>query len=170
MRKSKILISILIGIFLVGCTENEVVKEEPVVDPPQEIGKPFDFYVLDENSTGYDAILDTFCWEEEEVDKTCSLEPTPPNELLKRETHISLTRESKVSFSFPASDSDRIYLTNPEKIELIQIGKDGESTFEVIDKQFTAPKEKGVYYYSAILTWDGDLKGEAIYAFSLSVR
>jgi len=53
---------------------------------------------------------------------------------------------------------------------LIQIGKDSESTFEVINKQFTAPNEKGIYYYSAILTFDGDLKGEAIYAFSLSVR
>ena len=81
-----------------------------------------------------------------------------------------MAQESKVSFSFTVSGADRLYLTNPEKIELIQIGKDEESTFEVTNKQFTAPKEKGVYYYSAILTWDGDLKGEAIYAFSLSVR
>ena len=157
MRKSKILIGILICIFLVVCSEKEEVKEEPFVEPTQEIGKPFDFYVLDENSSGHNAILDMFCWEEEEDGKTCSLEPTPPNELLKTETHFSLAKESKVTFSFAASDADSLYLTNPEKIELIQIGKDGESTFEVIDKQFTAPKEKGVYYYSAILTWDGDV-------------
>ena len=76
----------------------------------------------------------------------------------------------EVSFSFTVSSADLLYLTSPDKVELIQIGKDGESTFEVINQQFTAPKEKGVYYYSAILTWDGDLKGKAIYAFSLSVR
>ncbi len=90
---------ILICIFLAGCSEKEEVKEEPLVKPTQEIGKPFDFYVLDENSTGYDAILDMFCWEEEEVDKTCSLEPTPPNELLKR-NRINLNTRIKGFFFF----------------------------------------------------------------------
>ena len=62
---------------------------------------------------------------EEEDDKTCSIEPTPPEELLKRETHLSVAQEAEVSFSFTVSDAEPLYLTNPEKVELIQIGKDG---------------------------------------------
>ncbi len=159
----------LIGIFLVGCSVKEEVKEESLVDTPQEIGKPFDFGVHNENSA-YGGIIDTYCWDQEEDDKTCSIEPTPPQELLKGETHMSVAQEAEVSFSFIASDKDRLYLTSPEEFVLIQTGKDEESTFEVINQKFTAPKGKGVYYYSAILTWDGDLKGKAIYAFSLSIR
>ena len=60
MRKSKILISILICIFLVGCSEKEEVKEEPIVESTQEIGKPFDFGVHSDECVHWCiSILDT---------------------------------------------------------------------------------------------------------------
>lgn len=169
MGKTKILFIILIGIFLVGCSKNDVIEEEPLVDSSQEIGQPFDISVHDGDQTN-NLKLDSFCWAEEEEDKTCSIEPRPPHELLQGATHLSVEKGANISLSLRTSDPSWLYLLSPEKIDLVQIHKGEKSTFEVTSKQFFAPKEKGVYYYSAILTWDGDQKGEAIYAFSLSVR
>ena len=114
--------------------------------------------------------MDKYCWEVE--GKTCALEATPPEELLQGMTPISVDQGEKISFSLPHHIrlNSVTELLQPHKIELIQTKKDETSTFEVTNKEFTAPNEKGVYYYSAILTFDGDIKGEAIYAFSLSVR
>ena len=116
-------------------------------------------------------IEDKYCWEVE--GKTCELEATPPKERLQLqgEQPMRLDQGEKITFSLSASNPNSLTeLLQPDKIELIQTKKDEISTFEVTNREFTAPNEKGIYYYSAIFTFDGDIKGEAIYAFSLSVR
>lgn len=173
MRKTKIILLILIGIFLVGCSKNveEDLPKEPIEETSIEIGNPPNVYIVFDDH-GTPVTLDKYCWDEEENDKTCSIEPTPPEELLRGQTHLSVAQGAELSFSLPAPypSSSATELLQPDKIELIQTKKDEKSTIEVTNKEFTAPNEKGVYYYSAILTFDGDIKGEAIYAFSLSVR
>ena len=173
MGKTKIISLILISIFLVGCTKNveEDLPKEPPMKISNEIGNPPNiFIVFDDHGTP--VTLDKYCWNEEENDKTCSIEPTPPEELLRGETHLSVAQGAELSFSFPAPypSSSATEPLQPDKIELIQTKKDETSTFEVKNDEFKAPNEKGVYYYSTILTFYEDIKGEAIYAFSLSVR
>jgi len=170
LRKIKIILAILIGILLVGCTKNieEDLPKEPLEETSKEIGNPPEVALIS-GTLGIPLTLDKYCWEEE--GKTCALEATPPKELLQEKHPIRLDQGEKVTFSLSASNPNSLTeFLQPDKIELIQTKKDEISTFEVTNKEFTAPNEKGIYYYSAILTFDGDIKGKAIYAFSLSVR
>jgi hypothetical protein len=169
--KMKIILLILTGIILIGCSKT--VEENLPKEPPKVISNGIEnppIFRIVSGDHGTPGTLDKYCWEEEE--KTCALEATPPKERLKGIHPIRLDQEEKITFSLSTSElnSATEQLIQPDKIELIQTKNDEESTFEVKNKEFTAPNEKGIYYYSAILTFDGDIKGEAIYAFSLSVR
>lgn len=161
---------ILIGIFLVGCAKNveEDLPKEPLEETSKEIGNPpnVNLYSGDQTVAGTE---DIYCWEAE--GKTCTLEATPPEERLQGIHPMRVDQGEKITFSLSASNLNSLTeILLPNKIELIQTKKDETSTFEVTNREFTAPNEKGIYYYSAIFTFDGDIKGEAIYAFSLSVR
>ena len=169
MKKVKIILIILIGIFLVGCSENDIIEEVIPEEPTEELLSSPDvsLHVGDLTING---TLDRYCWEEGGT--TCSLEPTSPKERLKEERPLRVNPEVKVNIIIGTSDPllFPIELLTPDNIELIQTNKDEKTTIEVENKQFTAPKEEGDYYYSAIFTWDGDQKGQAIYAFSLWVK
>ena len=69
-------------------------------------------------------------------------------------------RRPKEDFHFPAPDSFIVY-----------VDEDGEmKEAEVVDNQIKAPLNEGRYYMSVKAIWNGEVKGEAIYAFSLSVK
>ena len=160
----------ILGIFLIGCSKNveEDLPKKPIEETSIEVGNPPEV-IIGSVELGTQATLDKYCWEEKR--KTCALEATPSKEILQGRRRIRLNQGEKVIFSLAASKPPSLTeLLQPNKIELIQTKNDEEYTFEVKNKEFTAPNEKGIYYYSAILTFDGDIKGEAIYAFSLSVR
>ena len=172
---------LLIGALLVGCVDDEK-DEEEVVQLPRESTEPIAAskgitirpeisIVINENETSLPAtvrsIRDKFCWESEE--KQCSLEPTPSRELLEHEQSTRVRPEEdltfrfsrpKEDFDFPKPDSFKIYVDEDEEMK----------EAEVVDNQIKAPLNEGRYYMSVKAIWSSEVKGEAIYAFSLLVK
>ena len=163
---------VIFGLLLYGCSDDKPVVEEP--HSPQELNlttlKPPMLHVsasAGKKSTFVE--LGKYCWEE--GDKICAIERNDPQELLLGLSAMSIEQGQKISFGF--STSSATYpdqLIEIDKIELVQFYKSEESDVEVIGRDFNAPEEKGRYYYLAKLRWDGEITGEANFAFSLSVQ
>ena len=182
MKKYNVFLLFIIGIILVGCAENpaliglkeevqeasesdesnpETTKEKKVVDSPPEVYVSFD----DHAGT---VRLDVWCWKEESL---CSLEPNPPSEELYgvRPIFVKAGKVFEIIITLDGiPETDHIY--NPDIIELKQIRLGEETEVEVSNKKITAPTEKGRYYYSLKLQWDGEVVGQAFYAFSINVN
>lgn len=174
MAKIWITLTVLIAIFLVACSPNDTIKEKPPSDPlptiSQEIGRPPDLVVVpvfEDKVTS--VILGKYCWEE--VDKICNIVPGEPDELVKGHSSMSVKAGDKIRLVLNTSNpSLPKHLLDIDKINLVQFYKGEETIVEVVDKQFAAPQEPGKYYYSATLRWEGEIKGEANYAFSFAVQ
>lgn len=171
MKFHGLIAAILIGLLLGGCSEEKPVVEEPQLSEEnrQALGKPPEFSVSISGNE-FPAVWDKYCWEDDE--KTCSLQPHPPEEVIKVYNSTSNPKAKlgeEISFHLNTPPESPLF-KQPYSIEIIQFYENEEINVEIIDKKMLAPIEKGKSYYSAILRWDGDLKGEAIYAFSLMVR
>lgn len=161
--------------------DDEKEKEE-VVQLPGEPTEPIEAskgitirpeisIVINENETNLPAtvrsIRDKFCWESEE--KQCSLEPTPSKALLEHEQSTRVRPEEDLTFRFsrPMEDFD---FPKPDSFK-VYVDEDGEmKEAEVVDNQIKAPLNEGRYYMSVKAIWSSEVKGEAIYAFSLLVK
>lgn len=174
LTKTSILFLGLLIILLTACSPNDKAEIKPPAEPSgtlsQELGKPQDLWVgvsKDDNITS--VALGKYCWEEKE--KTCNLEPGKPDELLRGHFSTTVKQGEKIDLRLTISDSTiPDELRTIDKIELIQFYKDEETPVEIVNNHFIAPEEPGRYYYSATLRWEGEIKGEANYAFSFSVQ
>ena len=97
MGNLKIILAIILGIFLVGCSKSveEDLPKEPIEETSIEFGNPPEFAIVSGNH-GTSGTLDKYCWEVN--GKTCALEATPPNERLQGIHPIRLNQEEKVNF------------------------------------------------------------------------
>ncbi|WP_042144450.1 hypothetical protein [Paucisalibacillus sp. EB02] len=173
MKKSFVLLFIMIGVILVGCAENpaligikEKIPESPESEETQIVGKPpgVDVYTIDGSTY---VPLDVYCWKEESL---CSLEPNPPEEQLYNFPPLQVRPGQGITLLLSTDEipeSDHIYY--PDHMELIQIKLDERKEVEINNGEIIAPKESGRYYYSLKLQWDGELKGQAYYVFSVNV-
>ena len=167
IKKWLLMYVLLIGLLLVGCTDGEVVAP-PLQPPEMETAitlKPVIDVSVGEN--GIRAIYDKHCWETAE--KECLLVPTPAQEILEHEpaNQVNAGDELFFRFSIPLDD---INFPSPDAFELV-IHKDGETTPIAVGNAIAqAPLNEGRYFMSIKAIWSGDLKGEAIYAFLLSVK
>ncbi|MGG0669903.1 hypothetical protein ABE073_15415 [Lederbergia citrisecunda] len=157
----------LIGLLLFGCADGEVVAppHQPTEMETAITLKPDLQVHSGDNSIR--AIYDKHCWETAE--KTCSLVPTPAQEILEHEpaNQVKVGDELHFRFSIPMDDID---FPSPDAFKLV-IHKDGETTaVEVDDDIAQAPLAEGRYFMSVKAIWSGDVKGEAIYAFLLSAK
>ena len=102
-RRKYYTLILLIGIFLVGCSENveEDLPKEPPEETSKEVGNPPNIRLIVFSDHGTPGTLDKYCWEEEEDDKTCSIEPTPPEERLRGETHLIVAQGAELFLFFP---------------------------------------------------------------------
>ncbi|MFD2043267.1 hypothetical protein ACFSTA_02590 [Ornithinibacillus salinisoli] len=172
MKKRGIILSVLLAFILVGCFSEDTTKEESPSEPPKNSNdnlKPPDFQAHTEG--GASGILDKYCWEDDE--KTCSLEPNPPDEVLldHQLSPMKVQPGEEISFSISATklpQNDDIL--KPTQIELIQQKSQEQTEVNVNDLKMTAPFEKGRYYYTAFVRWDNSLRGEATYAFEILVQ
>ena len=85
---------------------------------------------------------------------------------------MSVTPAEEIRFSQatdPGMPNELVGLHDTQ-IELIQVYKGENSQVEHNGKSFNAPEEPGRYYYSAIVKYTGDIKGEASFAFALIVK
>jgi len=111
--------------------------------------------------------LGSYCWDISKGKSEC-VDTAGPVELLKDEKPIQIKAGEQIKLNMD-------YTPKPNKIHLSQIDNDDEKEIEINDNQFTAPDEKGTYFYSYGVWWmdeeDEDLSnGDAFYAFVIEVQ
>lgn len=120
------------------------------------------------NGESYKAVLGSYCWDDSKGTAEC-VDTGGPVELLKDEEPIQVKAGAEIKLTMD-------YTPKPNKIHFTRIIEDGEELEVVIhDNQFTAPTEKGTYFYSYGVWWmdedDENLShGDAFYAFAVEVQ
>lgn len=124
-------------------------------DKPPEV-----YIVIDDDK--YETKLGTYCWT-----GGCA-DTVGPVELLKEKEPIIVTPGEKITFSMD-------YKPKPNEFYLVQINGNNESGVQIEENGFSAPIQKGVYYYSYGVWWMDEKNenvsyGDAFYAFVLEVK
>jgi hypothetical protein len=91
-----------------------------------------------------------------------------PVELLANDEPIKIKSGEQITLTMD-------YTSKPNEIHLSQIKNNEEIEIEIKDQKFTAPDEKGIYYYSHGVWWMDEKEekvshGDAFYAFVLEVK
>ncbi|GKV56189.1 hypothetical protein NCCP2222_21360 [Sporosarcina sp. NCCP-2222] len=153
---------------LSACTEDNRVetpdKEKPGISETILL-KPEIYLTI--GNAALSTIYDKHCWEDAET--SCALTPTPAQELLKYEPANKLDANDKFSISFIRSVEYGNF-PQPSSYE-VDIHKDGEII--PVDMNYDTLNETlptGRYNMSVRAIWEGEVNGEAIYAFLLSVK
>ncbi|WP_176547354.1 hypothetical protein [Bacillus sp. AFS053548] len=138
-----------------GCSANNGMKGNK---PPKTM-------VQVEDQT-YDTKLGTYCWQSNGQGEC--VDTAGPVELLKGKKPIEVKPGENVKVIMN-------YNPKPSEIHLTQFNNNKESEIVVVKNQFSAPINKGVYYYSYGVYWmdkkDEHLShGDAFYAFALEVK
>lgn len=89
-------------------------------------------------------------------------------ELLEGKEPIKVNPGEKITFLMD-------YKPKPNEFHLLRINESNENEIVIEDNSFSAPTNKGVYYYSYGVWWMDDKKenvsqGDAFYSFSLEVE
>ncbi|WP_341462621.1 hypothetical protein [Heyndrickxia oleronia] len=141
---------------LVGCS-SEVSKHKDAQPPSASI------HIGEKN---YKTKLGTYCWSSN--NKGVCVDTAGPVELLKDQKPIHTKPGETIQFVMD-------YKPQPNQFHVVQINEDEELEIPVKNNQFTAPTQKGIYYYSYGVWWmdkkDKNLShGDAFYAFAIEVK
>ncbi|MFT4416448.1 hypothetical protein ACLM5H_21530 [Fredinandcohnia humi] len=114
----------------------------------------------------YETILGTYCWKN--GNKGICVDTAGPEDLLEGKDPIPVKPGEEITFVMG-------YEPKPNQISVMQFSENGETEVDVKDNRFTAPTEKGIYYYSYGVWWmDEDQEnvsnGDAFYAFAIEVQ
>jgi hypothetical protein len=150
MWKYFLMVSILFGLLIAGCSNNGLSVSKP----------PEAFVIIDGEK--YEMDLGTYCWK-----GTC-VDTAGPVERLEGKEPIIVKAGEKISFEMD-------YDPNPNKIHLVQFHDNEEKQMTVSDNCFTAPTEAGIYYYSYGVWWMDEKEehlshGDAFYSFAIEVK
>ncbi|THE13076.1 hypothetical protein E1I69_09405 [Bacillus timonensis] len=157
MKKWMLVFSIGISIILSSCGGNTSSKLSG--------SKPPETKIQIGNET-FPTILGTYCWSS--MFKSVCADTAGPEELLEGKAPIVVQPGDEVVF-----EMDYEPLPNEVHVAYYQGGK--ETEVKVENHRFTAPKEKGVYYYSYGVWWmdeneENVSNADAFYAFALEVK
>ncbi|MEE6449454.1 hypothetical protein RAH41_02660 [Gottfriedia acidiceleris] len=154
---SKLLGSSLLFFFLIftGCSANNGMKGNKPPKTMVQVG----------NQT-YDTKLGSYCWIKK--GKGECADTAGPIELLEGKKPIEVIPGETIKIIMN-------YKPKPNEIHLSQINDKKEIEIEVVKNQFSAPINKGIYYYAYGVWWmdkkDKHLSnGDAFYAFALEVK
>ena len=138
---------VLFGVCFSGCTFNSLQG-----DTPPNVS-------IDIAGKSYPAKLGTYCWQERCVDTSGPIDMLKDSETIKVEP--GQTIKFMMDFEPPLTTIELSIFTENEE----------EVSIELQDVYFSAPTQKGIYYYSYSLTWRKDELsiGDAHYAFALEV-
>ncbi len=114
----------------------------------------------------YATILGSYCWSS--TFQSLCADTAGPVELLEGKKPIEVTPGEEITFVMD-------YEPQPNEIHVSYFEEDVETEVEVKNHRFTAPEEKGVYYYAYSVWWldekeENVSKGDAFYAFALEVK
>ncbi|MBG9453761.1 hypothetical protein ABE61_06600 [Lysinibacillus sphaericus] len=147
MKKYFLYVVALLGLTIIsGCSNTE--------EPPKA-------FIEIENKK-FETTLGTYCWQNRCVDTA------GPVELLEGQTPIKVKSGENITLGLD-------YETKPNKFHVAQISGNKETEVVVKDNRFTAPTQRGVYYYSYGVWWIDEKEanvsnGDAFYAFVLEVE
>jgi hypothetical protein len=163
MKKLTIMFFLILPLILSSCNSinSNSTKEKEILsgaNPPNAY--------IEINKKRFETTLGTYCWSSERKSKC--VDKAGPVELLEGEEPIQVLAGEKVTFGMD-------FKPKPNKFHVIQIKNGKETEVEVIDNSFSAPIQRGIYYYSYGVWWmdekDEHLShGDAFYAFSLEVK
>lgn len=159
MKKFTFLIGLCVVLIISGCNGSNNKSADKILsgDKPPNV-------IVEIDGETYEAILGSYCWDILKGKTEC-IDTAGPVDLLidKEPVQIKAGEEIKLNMD---------YTPKPNKIHLSQIKNNDEKEIEINDHQFTAPDEKGTYFYSFGVWWmDEDVSlGNAYYAFALEVK
>lgn len=150
MWKYFLMVIMLFGFFLAGCSDNGLSGFKP---PAAFVNIGYEKYETD---------LGTYCWK-----GTC-VDTVRPVERLEGKEPIIVKAGETITFEMD-------YDPKPNEIHLIQFHDDQEKEITVSDNSFTAPTEAGIYYYSYGVWWMDEKEehlslGDAFYAFAIEIK
>ena len=159
--KRLIIVSVLLLVFILsGCGDTSTKNNSLSGDTPPNVSVEID-------SESYETILGSYCWDISKGESEC-VDTAGPVDLLKDEEPIQIKAGEQIKLNMD-------YKPKPNKMHLSQIENGDEVEIEINDNQFTAPDEKGTYFYSYGVWWmdeeDKDLShGDAFYTFVIEVQ
>jgi hypothetical protein len=164
MNRFTIMFILLLASFISGCNSinSNTTKEGDILSGE----KPPNAYI-EINNKRFETTLGTYCWSSE--GKGICVDKAGPVELLEEKKPIQVSTGVNIKFGMD-------FNPKPNQIHVIQISNSGKSAEVVVHNyQFTAPAEKGVYYYSYGVWWMDEKEdhlshGDASYAFALEVK
>ncbi|MET3507802.1 hypothetical protein [Halalkalibacter oceani] len=150
MNKYRFIGAFILILTIFGCSDGSFSGE-----------KPPEMYIVIENEK-YETKLGSYCWASECVDTV------GPVELLKEKEPIVVNPGETIFFSM---DYDPL----PNEIYLNEINGTNEREILIDENEFSAPMQKGIYYYSYGVWWKDEKRenvsnGDAFYAFVLKVQ
>ncbi|MFB7155691.1 hypothetical protein [Lysinibacillus sp. NPDC056232] len=150
MKKCFLYVVALLGLTITGCSNSIGLSGEK---PPQ-------VFIEIENKK-FETTLGTYCWQNGCVDTV------GPVELLEGKKPIKVKSGEKITLVMD-------YESKPNEFHVAQISENKETEVIVKDNRFTAPTQRGVYYYSYGVWWMDEKEanvshGDAFYAFVLEV-
>jgi len=152
MKKYFLYVVALLGLtFITGCSSTDGLSGEI---PPKA-------FIEIENKK-FETTLGTYCWQNGCVDTA------GPVELLEGQKPIKVKSGETITLVLD-------YETKPNEFHVAQISGNKETKVVVKDNRFTAPTQRGVYYYSYGVWWMDEKEanvsnGDAFYAFVLEVE
>lgn len=160
MKKFVVVSALLLVFILSGCGDTPTENNGLSGDTPPNVSIEID-------GESYETILGSYCWDISKGESEC-VDTSGPVDLLKDEEPIQIKAGEQIKLNMD-------YTPKPNKMHLSQIDNDDEMEIEINDNQFTAPDEKGTYFYSYGVWWmdeeDEDLShGDAFYAFAIEVQ
>ena len=152
MNKWLLLLVLFLGSSLMGCSSND--KSMSGDKPPKT--------VVEIGGETYETVLGSYCWK-----KMC-VDTVGPPELLEGKDPIKVKPGEKITIVMN-------YNPKPNEVYLGQMINDNDSTeVNMENNRFTAPTEKGIYYYTYSVWWKDKKEknlshGDAYYAFVIEV-
>ncbi|MGE7673155.1 hypothetical protein ACQKMV_06155 [Lysinibacillus sp. NPDC094403] len=150
MRKYFLYLVALFGLTIMGCSNTNGLSG----------GEPPKVYI-DIDNKKFETTLGTYCWQ-----NTC-VDTAGPVERLAGKKPIKVKSGENITLIMD-------YEPKPSEFHLVQISNNKETEVMVNDNSFTAPTQRGVYYYSYGIWWKDEKEanlshGDAFYAFVLEV-
>ncbi|MGN7942310.1 hypothetical protein [Virgibacillus sp. 6R] len=154
MKWNLLSIFVLLGTLIMGCSNNGLSGEKPPKATIQIANK------------SYPTTLGSYCWHSK-GEGICA-DTAGPVELLEGKKPIEVKAGEQITFEMD-------YEPKPNEIHVSEIYNNKESEVPVENNRFSAPMEKGIYYYSYGTWWMDEKQenvsnGSAVYAFVIEVK